>query len=323
MKDVAKAAGVSIGTVSKVINKSGFVRPQIRERVLLAISLLNYKPNGIARSLKNSKTNIIGVILPGLNDLYSMRILNSIEKVASTKGYKIIYCSTNGEVAREIKSLQWLIEKRVDGILFYPSSEELTDVEIPASIPVVLLERQIKGYNFTAIMHEHIEACRQLIEPLTNKDFQKIIFFHGPIRSSIEWSKVDGIYKTLEYLGIESEDQLFIEVNVKQDKRALTDFMSKTLLKRQEVTAVLSTNPTLLSASIRACQNIELSLEEDIEVCGFGDIDPYGIIMPPIRIAEEQPEELAKVAFNALFEQISKPTKKLNQTFFITHKLIN
>ncbi|GAE26913.1 catabolite control protein A [Halalkalibacter wakoensis JCM 9140] len=321
MKDVAKAAGVSIGTVSKVINKSGNVSPKIRERVLLAISLLNYKPNGIARSLKNSKTNIIGVILPGLYDIYLMKILNNIEKIASAKGYKIIYCSTNGELAKEIKSLQWLIEKRVDGILFYPTSEELTDVEIPPSIPVVLIERELKNYKFPTIMHEHVEACRQLIEPLTQK--QSLLFFHGSQNDSVERSKITGFFKALEHLGIEKESDCFKEVNVKHDRTFIADYIKQTISSTPKVSGVVATNPILLSESIKVSEELGLVDQTDFEICGFGDIDPFEIRRNKIRIAKEQPNELARVALSSLLDQMNKSCKVVSKNLYVTHTFQN
>ncbi|MBS4206610.1 LacI family DNA-binding transcriptional regulator [Bacillus sp. FJAT-50079] len=317
MKDVAKAAGVSLGTVSKVVNRSGYVSPEIKERVLLAISLLNYKPNGIARSLKNAKTNLIGVVLPNLEDIYLLRILKSIESITARMGYKIIYCSTNNEISREIKLLQWLIEKRVDGILLYPSSEELTDVEIPSSIPIVLLERSLKQYQITTVMHENVDICRKLIEPLVFKGNQNFIFLHGPQSDSIELSRIKGFKKTIEHFGLNKANQIFVEIDIRNGCNDLASYIKEQLHRAEMAECIIASNPVLLAEAVK----ILSKWDKNMEVSGFGEVDPYGLLSPKLRTAIEQPDELVSVALDVLFDKIIDQTKITSKYFYITLKI--
>jgi LacI family transcriptional regulator len=298
------------------------VSDQIRERVLLAISLLNYKPNGIARSLKNAKTNIIGLILPDMEEIYSMQVMKSIERMTSLKGYKIIFCSNHHDPKREVTALQWLIEKRVDGIIMFPTGRNLEDVEIPSSIPVVLLERKVKGPNFDLVRHEHKNTAIQLVQNIYKKKGQcHLLFIHGSSANQIEEERLEGALQAIDLYDQVNNKQYFLELNSRSEIDQITEMIYQSILKNNP-DVIFATNPNFLAGAIRAALKLGLRISEDIEITGFGEIDPFDIFRPLITVAKEQPDEIGQIAVNVLFKKINKQFQATPQEYIIKPKII-
>lgn len=302
IKDVAAAAGVSIGTVSKVINKSGFVSEKIRERILLAITLLNYKPNAVARSLKQSKTHLIGIIVDDISNLYMMRIIKSVENLAKEMEYNLISCSHNNRPEEEKKALQWLMEKRVDGIIMVPTGSNLNELNMPNNIPVILVDRKVEKASFDTVVHENINTSITLVQHLYLHGHRKLLFIHGAFHHSVEVERVNGIRKAIHLLGLDVDTQVFLEVG------ATLEHISAEVRKYLEHSGlpegIYATNHLALAGTIRALWDMGVHVPEDVSVVGFGDIDMFGILRPSFTLAKEDPYEVGKIASEILFERI-------------------
>jgi LacI family transcriptional regulator len=321
IKDVAAAAGVSVGTVSKVINKTGFVSEKIRERVLLAISLLNYKPNAVARSLKQSKTNLIGVVIDDISNPYTMRIIKSIENLAQEMEYYLISCSHNNDPEQEKKALQWLMEKRVDGIVMMPTGSNLDELNMPNTIPVILVDRKDRSARFDTVVHENINTSITLVQHLYFHGHRKFLFVHGPLCNSIEVERHDGIKKAINLLGLDPRSQAFLEVGTTIE--SITASIRKYLEHSGAPQGIYATNRLALAGTIRALWDLKFDIPDDVAVVGFGDIDDYGLLRPSFTLAKEDPYEIGKIAFDILVERIEegKPLDHPKE-FFVTPQLI-
>lgn len=321
IKDVASAAGVSIGTVSKVINKSGYVSDKIRERVLLAISLLNYKPNAVARSLKVSKTNLLGIIIDDISDPYMMKIMKSVEDVANEMEYNIIFCSHNNNPSQQMKALQWLLEKRVDGIVMVPTGNILDELNMPNSIPVMLVDRKVENTRFDTVVHENINTSITLVQHLYFHGHRRLLFIHGPLRNSVEKERHSGIKKSIELLGLDPQWQSFVEVGTSIE--SISESVRKHLENSGLPEGIYATNHLALAGTIRALWELKANIPDDVAVVGFGDIDTYGILRPTFTVAKEDPYEVGKIAAEILFERI-EDDKHQDQPkeFLVTPKLI-
>jgi len=171
IKDVALEANVSTATVSRVLNESGFVSDEIKQRVYLAIKKLNYQPNAIARSLKQDKTNTIGVVIPDITNMYYMTIAKGIEDTVQEKGYNLIFCSSNENPKKEKNLLQLLVEQRVDAIVLATagSNEEKVKEICQSGMPVVLVDRifEVEGQELDSVTENNFEPklrkCSDLI----------------------------------------------------------------------------------------------------------------------------------------------------------------
>ncbi|ALS23359.1 LacI family DNA-binding transcriptional regulator [Paenibacillus naphthalenovorans] len=320
IKDVAAAAGVSIGTVSKVINKSGFVSEKIRERVLLAITLLNYKPNAVARSLKQSKTHLIGIIVDDISNLYMMKIIKSVENLATEMEYNLISCSHNNRPEEERKALQRLMEKRVDGIIMVPTGSNLDELNMPNNIPVILVDRKVENARFDTVVHENINTSITLVQHLYLHGRRKFLFIHGALRHSVEIERVNGIKKAIHLLGLDMSAQVFLEVG------AALGHISAEVRKYLEHSGlpegIYATNHLALAGTVRALWDMGVQVPEEVSVAGFGDIDTYGLLRPSFTLAKEDPCEVGKIASELLFERIEFD-KQVDQPkeFLVTPKI--
>ncbi|WP_052476166.1 LacI family DNA-binding transcriptional regulator [Cohnella kolymensis] len=321
IKDVAAAAGVSIGTVSKVINKSGFVSERIRERVLLAISLLNYKPNAIARSLKQSKTKLIGILVDDISNLYTMKIIKAVENFAYEMEYNLISCSHNNQAEQEKKALQWLLEKRVDGIIIMPIGSDLDDLNVPNIMPLVFVETKDKNERFDSVIHENMHTSAGLVEHLYSHGHRKFLFIHGSLRHSAEKEKLVGIRQAISNLKLDIDEQNFLDAGTTLDSIAAS---VRNYLKHEGLPqGIYATNHLALAGTIRALWDMDIRVPDDIAIVGFGDIDTYGILKPSVTVAKQDPYEVGKIAYETLFERIEmdKPISEPKE-FVISPKII-
>jgi len=176
IKDIAKKIGVSVATVSRVINNRSGYSPETRKKVLKAINKLGYYPNALARGLVGKKIKTIGVLMPSVSSMVASKILNGIEDAAHNKNYSVIICNTDNSGKRTINYLRVLREKQIDGIIVV--SEILTDEYINVikkmEVQVVLVSTITKGNNFTFIKVDDIKAAYQTTEYLINKGHKNI-----------------------------------------------------------------------------------------------------------------------------------------------------
>lgn len=302
IKDVAAAAGVSVGTVSKLINKSGYVSDKIRERVLLAITLLNYQPNAVARSLKQSKTHLLGLIVDDISNPSITKMMKSIEDAARNKSYNLIICSHNNDSDQEMKAFQWLQEKRVDGIIAIPTGAELDELQLPSSIPIMTVERKVKYNRFYSVVHENIHSSFSLVQHLYIHGCRRLLFIHGPILDHVEQERHQGIRQAIGQLGLDPELQIFLEAGT--DIESISGVVRSHLGSSGLPEGIYATNRLSLAGTIQALWSMNIKVPGDVAVAGFGDIDPYGILRPTLTAAKEDFYEVGKIAAEILFERI-------------------
>lgn len=318
IKDVAKAAGVSIGTVSKLINQTGYVSDEIRERVLLAISLLNYKPNGIARSLKKSKTNTIGILVPDISNSCTMKMVKSIENVVGKLGYKIIFCSHNNNPEREAAALQWLMEKRVDGIVLYPSGILVDGLNVSKTFPLVLVEQQIEGISYDFVAHKNNHVLKSMVSHLSKeKRLQKILVVYTP--NSLEERRIQEFTYEIN-LDQVVVTHLKVESSLKIDE--IQEMIIAQFHQMSQPEIIFATSPLLLASSVKAGISLNLDFTKDIKIIGFGEIDPYNLLNLPVTIIVDQSKELGEITVNRLLERINERGITSTKEIYINPKVI-
>lgn len=170
IKDIAQRAGVSTATVSYVVNGTRFVSPELRERVLTAITELDYRPNAVARSLRQKRTRTIGLIVPDNSNPFFAEVAKGVEDAGYEAGVSVILCNSDGSFERELRYLQTLRDKQVDGVILIattPNADHLASV-VEREIPVVVFYRRVPHLNVdTLVVDNHgggVLATRHLIE---------------------------------------------------------------------------------------------------------------------------------------------------------------
>jgi LacI family transcriptional regulator len=210
IKDVSKYAGVSTATVSRVINGAEGVNPKTVEKVQKALNELNYQVNVIARSLKTNTTKLVGVLAPNFSNVFYNDLFQEIEKGLAHKGFSLIICSSEYSKEEEYKKMKMLLERNVDGIIFFPLSEDCTHLEslnLTKVIPMVMVDRSAKGLNVDLVLSDNLYGAYHLTKALIAEGHKRIGFIGGLEHVSNAKLRYQGYLKAMneEHLEIEEE----------------------------------------------------------------------------------------------------------------------
>lgn len=210
VKDVAKLAGVSTATVSRVINDDPRISTKTRERVHKCIKELDYRINNIARSLKTNRTYTIGFICPEISNDFFMGIAKGVEDELRKQSYSVIICNSNENVEEEKARIKLLCEKCVDGIIIIPASSEgshynrLKDDGMPA----VLIDRLVDGFTADAVLVDNINGSYSVVEHLANAGIRRIGFIGGDMRLTSAKERYEGYTRALKDYCIPVENDI-------------------------------------------------------------------------------------------------------------------
>jgi len=199
-KDVAKLAGVSTATVSRVINNDPRISENTRAKVMKCINDLNYKVNNIARSLKTNRTYTIGFIAPEISNEFFMNVARGVEDEARKFGYSIIICNSNESIEEEENRIRLLCEKCVDGIIIIPSSNEGKHFNYlkELNMPVVLADRLVENFESDAVLVDNINGTYSAIEHLINMGYRRIGFISGDLKLTSAIERYEGYKRALQ-----------------------------------------------------------------------------------------------------------------------------
>lgn len=211
IKDVAKQAGVSTATVSRVINNDKHIAPDTRERVLQIISDLNYTVNNVARSLKINRTHTVGLITPAIAEDFFMQVAQGAETVLRKEGYTPIICNSNEELEEEAARIRLLLEQQTDGVIIIPATNrgEHFDMLTANHIPYVLVDRVVDQTKADAVLVDNINGAYEATEYLITRGYRRFGFIGGDIEhQSNARERFVGFKRALEDYKIELEEDL-------------------------------------------------------------------------------------------------------------------
>ncbi|HPZ15552.1 MAG TPA: LacI family DNA-binding transcriptional regulator [Sphaerochaeta sp.] len=209
IKDVAKLAGVSIATVSRVLNKLAVVNPDTEQKVLGAVAKLNYQPNAVARSLKLNRTKSIGIILPEVSNTFFTEIIEQLESLLAPKGYALLVCSSENSLEEERRKLSFLLERNVDGLFIVAVSDEgshFADVDVP----LVMFDRKIDGLVRDVIVSDNHKSAFDVTCKLIDEGRTRIGFLGGDphVHTSVE--RYRGYKDALEARGLPLDERFVL-----------------------------------------------------------------------------------------------------------------
>ncbi|MDO4662418.1 MAG: LacI family DNA-binding transcriptional regulator [Tissierellia bacterium] len=304
IKDVAKLAGVSISTVSRVMNDSKPVSPEARRKVLDAIAKLDFKPNQLARSLVMKKSNLIGVVVKDIGIEYMAQMIRGIEEVGRMYKYDIILSSTYGETDNELNAIEFLATKQVEGIIVI--SEDISPEVIVGlkehRIPFMLLD---KFYNFKKLTTVTIDFEKEeynLIKFLNKLGHKKIAFIADDVPNNLTEKKVAGYKKAIEEIG---EKSIIIRTggNNSDAGYEIGDEVME-VVKKEGITAVASINDEVSIGFINYCYDQKISVPEDLSVAGFGDMKLASIYRPKLTTVQQPYYDIGAVAIRILIKKL-------------------
>lgn len=212
IKDVAKLAGVSIATVSRVLNKLGVVNPETERKVLSAVTMLHYQRNAVARSLKLKVTKSIGIMVPEISNTFFTEIVEQLEHLLGPLGYALLVCSSENSVAEEKRKLSLLLERNVDGLVVIPVSDVGSHFTTPALVntPFVMIDRKIEDLDCDVILTDNRQGAYDITSALIREGRTRIGFLGGDAHVHTSVERLHGYLDAMKDHHLEIEKQFIL-----------------------------------------------------------------------------------------------------------------
>ncbi|WP_247827049.1 LacI family DNA-binding transcriptional regulator [Arthrobacter antioxidans] len=307
LKDVALAAGVSIKTVSNVINDYEHIRADTKQRVMDAIAELGYSPNLSARSLRSGRTGVIGLAVPELSLSYFAELAGSIIRAAERRGLKVLVEQTGGDRSRELEILSGPRLQMTDGLLFSPLGMSNEDAEhLNVDFPLVLLGERIFGGPTDHVTMSNVDSARAATEHLISRGRRRIAVVGGHEGEVIGSAglRLRGYRQALDAAGIPFDPDLVAYTTLWHRANGATS-MRELLASGVEFDAVFGMNDTLALGAMRVLQEAGWRIPEDVAVIGFDDLDEGRYSLPTLSTIDPGRNEIADTAVRVLQERIA------------------
>lgn len=305
MDDVAQAAGVSLMTVSRVVNNKDDVSEATRKNVLQVIEKLQYRPSSIARGLATQHTGTLGVVVPDIANPFFASMVRSAEEEAYAKDYSVFLGNTNEDIQRELTVLQSLEDNQVDGLVLCSSRlPEETLFDILSKFPsVVLVFRRCNDKAIGAITLDDQLGGKMATEHLINSGHSNIGLIAGPPISMSTLGRIAGYKSALQEAGIAINDEWirFGSPVIVSGEKVAHDL----LLDYPELTALFCHNDLVAFGAIQACGGLGLRVPEDIAIIGYDDILLSALVTPSLTTLHIPRSDIGSQAMRMLLNQIS------------------
>jgi LacI family transcriptional regulator len=321
--DVARLAGVSVTTVSHVINGTRFVSDELRARVVAAMEELRYRPNYMARSLRSGETKIIGLVVPDNSNPFFAEVARIIEDVGFENGYSVILCNSDGDLKKEEAYINLLISKQVDGVIFIASGDKQDLVEelISNGIQVIIADRNIPQSVADVVLVNNEQGGYEATRYLVALGHKRIGCISGPSELSPSADRVKGYKRALKEAGVPVRDELIVAGDLRYQGGEIA--MQNLLNLPNRPTAVFASNDMMALGAMRAVRQAGLQIPNDISLVGFDDITLAAALSPALTTVSQPVNELAQLTVQRLIDRIQNSEQNYKpEQYILETKLI-
>lgn len=306
--DVAKQAGVSVATVSRVVNGNYPVKPETREKVQAAIDALQYVPNVQARELNTRHSSTIGVVVPGLGNMFFAEVIDGIEKSMRRQGYSLLLNCAQNDPELEMECINALVSRNVSGIIVIsPNTQGLREEfyrRLVKRIPLVFINGYHRIPNVSYVANGEAMGTHQALEYLWNLGHRRILFVGG--ENSDSYTVKEKAYRVFtEENGIFDEDNI-VDIGEGNNIETVTSARIKLMkvIPKVNPTAVFCCNDLMAMGAIRACKRLGLNVPRDVSVIGYDNIMLSKLVDPQITTMDQNMYQLGSNAAAVLVEMI-------------------
>jgi DNA-binding LacI/PurR family transcriptional regulator len=324
LHDVARLAGVSIKTVSNVINDYPHIRPATRQRVETAIAELGYQPNLSARSLRSGRTGVIALALPELGLSYFAELADAVIQAAERRGLTVTIEHTGGDRDRELEVLRSPRRKLGDGLIFSPLGMSQDDVELTAvAYPLVLLGERIFGGPADHVTMQNVDAARAATEHLLGLGRRRIAVVgahEGEVIGSAGL-RLRGYREALDAADVPFDPELLGYTALWHRANGATS-MHELLSRGVEFDAVFGLNDTLALGAMRVLQEAGRRIPDDVAVIGFDDLDEARYSLPSLTTVDPGRVQIARTAVDVLVDRIAGVDTEPRHEIFADFRIV-
>ncbi|MFB9759857.1 LacI family DNA-binding transcriptional regulator [Ectobacillus funiculus] len=317
--DVAEKAGVSISTVSKVLNNTGSIAEKTRQKVRETMRELNYQPSVVASVKKRIQT--IGLLIPSIANPFMAEVARSIEDHVKKFGFSLLVCSTDNHLDNELEYISILKQKYVDGIILATGLNDYRAIKelINAEIPVALLSRDIPSLAVDTVLVDDFLGGYEAVQYLISLGHRKIAMITENINWSVVRARVQGYRQALEEAGLEYDENLVLLDNTtldagKQATRKLLDLP-------EPPTAIFASTEFLAIGAVKSARELGIHVPKDLSIVGFDDTILATVCDPPLTTIAQPIQEMGKKVVELLVEEIEGP-KETKQRIVLSPKLV-
>ncbi|HIE47703.1 TPA: LacI family transcriptional regulator [Candidatus Bipolaricaulota bacterium] len=307
IRDVAQRAGVSVATVSHVINGTRKVAPETAARVRRAMEELDYHPNAVARSLRTRKTQAIGVVVSDITNPFFATLVRGAEDAAIEAGYSLIVCNSDETPEKEDLYVRLLWRRRMDGLLIAPVRDGASSAVQELArrqMPFVFIDRKAKGVEADAVLSDNVGGAYLATQHLIERGHKRIGIVLGIPGATTTEERLAGYRRALEEAGVPLAEDLVVwgGYRVAGGRRATAKLLSLS----DPPTAIFSTNNLMTVGVLKELFHRKVRIPKDVAVVGFDDLEWAEMANPPLTTVAQQPYEIGHRALALLLEQLSR-----------------
>ncbi|ATX77246.1 MAG: LacI family DNA-binding transcriptional regulator [Reinekea forsetii] len=312
IKDVARAAGVSVSTVSRVINNSASVIPEKRQAVLAAMDNLKYQPNSLARALVNSRSDCIGLLVGEIDSPFFGQLMAGVHRVVMAAGKHVIVTAGYHQADQERSAIRFMQERRCDGLVIH--SKALPDAEIieliERGVPVTLVNRLIPGHEARSVYLDNEFGAYLATRHLIRNGHQNIAYVGTNIAIEDGQSRVAGYQRALSEAGIELDERKIVKAF--PDEEGGNYAMSEVMARDLGITALFAYNDAMAAGAVMMLQDAGWDVPQQVSIVGFDDVILARIIKPHLTTIRYPVNEMGALAAQLVLHELD-PRFEINE----------
>lgn len=295
IQEVARRAGVSPATVSRVLNGNERVHPDLVHRVRDAVANLGYQPNGMARNLRRSESTLWAVIVSDVSNPFFTSMVRGIEDIAQDLGYSVVLCNSDESQAKEAGYLAAAVASRMAGVIISPASTPDTDVSglVSHGIPVVAVDRRVGGTEVDSVLADNEPAARTATEHLLDMGYRRIACITGPSQAMTASERLAGYQAALRSRGIDQDPDLLRHADFRQSGGYSA---MDSLLAEASPDAVFVANNLMTVGAIECLFDRRIDIPREMGLVGFDEPPWANLIRPSLSTVDQPTYEMGRVA---------------------------
>lgn len=324
LKDVAREAGVSIATVSRVLNNSKNVNEETRLKVLKAVKALGFQPSRVARRLRarDGRNKLIGLIIPDIRNPFYVEVVRGVEETAYEHEYAVLMCNFAQDEQKEKIYLNIMRSESVDGMIVAPVHEHDKDVIqlVQSGLPIVCVDRGLADVDVDVVLVDNFRGAYEAVELLIKAGHRRIAYISGLLQIPTSRQRLEGYKKALSDYNIELDDNLIKFGDSKHESgRSLT---AELLDLPNPPTALFTGNNLITLGALETIHRRGLKIPHDIAIVGFDDMYWAISLNPPLTAVHQPAYEIGRRAAEMLFQRIAEPTRPFAQVILRTKLMV-
>ncbi|MBX4267812.1 LacI family DNA-binding transcriptional regulator [Clostridium estertheticum] len=318
IKDIAIECNVSATTVSRALNNSKEISKKTRELILKTCEEKGYIPNSAARSLILNKTNMIGLLIPDITNQYYAYVSKGVSSYLEKIGYGLVLCNSDRNKDNENRYIDFLAQKRVDGIILIPVKPKASDYKnIVANVPLVMADNYVKDLEVSYVGNDNYVGARKIVSHMLRQGYRKIGVILGDESSTASNERLKGYKDILTENNIEISNDILLNSSANFED----GFKLAQILIKKKVDAIFTINDSVAMGVMKYAHMNNILIPKDIGIAGYDDIEQASMLTVPLTTVHQKKFELGQIAAKILIEEINNHNT-LKQTIILQPELV-